>query len=199
MNQTTKKSTTSILLGFFLLAGANVNAQVLPKFGVKGGVNYSTFNNTNNTEYKAGVLAGVFANISIPATPMAVQPEILYAQYGSNFEDTDAKFSVDYIQVPVLAKFAFGPPKSPVVPEVFFGPYAGFKVNSELQGQNVSVESDDFFESTDLGVAVGAGVNISRINLEFRYTAGLTNVVANPDFEDDQKNGAFSLTAGIRF
>ncbi len=194
-----KKTISGLVLGIFVLAGSAAYAQVMPTFGIKGGVNYSTFNNTNDAEYKAGVLAGVYSRISVPATPMVIQPEILYAQYGSNFEGTDAKFSVDYIQVPVLAKFGFGAPGVPVQPEVFFGPYAGFKVNSELSNSDISVDADDFFETTDLGVAVGAGVNINRISLEFRYTAGLRNVVANSDFEDDQKNGAFSLTAGISF
>ncbi|SMO58549.1 porin family protein [Gracilimonas mengyeensis] len=194
-----KKAISGIVLGLFLLAGSTAHAQMMPQFGVKGGLNYSTFNNTENTEYKAGALAGVFANFKVPNSPMAVQPEVLYAQYGSNFEDTDAKLSIDYIQIPVLAKFAFGPSESTVVPEVFFGPYAGFKVNSEVEGDEFTVETDDFFESTDFGVAVGAGVNISQVSLEFRYTAGLTNVVANSTFEDNQKNGAFSLTAGISF
>lgn len=194
-----KNTFCGIIIGAFILAGSAAHAQVLPQFGIKGGVNFSTFNNTDNTEYKTGVLAGVYSRISVPATPMVIQPELLYVQYGSNFEDTDAKFSVDYIQVPVLAKFGFGAPGVPVQPEVFFGPYAGFKVNSELSNSDISIDADDFFESTDLGVAVGAGVNINRVSLEFRYTAGLTNVVADSDFEDDQKNGAFSLTAGISF
>ncbi|MEX0846001.1 MAG: porin family protein [Balneolaceae bacterium] len=194
-----RKIVSGIIIGVFIIAGSTAHAQVIPKFGVKAGVNYSTFNNSDDAEYKAGFIGGVFVNINIPATPAAIQPEILYAQYGSNFEDTDAKFSVDYIQVPVLAKFGFGAPGVPVQPEVFFGPYVGFKINSELEGSNFTVDADDFFESTDAGVVVGAGVKISQISLEFRYTAGLSNVIANSNFEDDQKNGAFSLTAGINF
>lgn len=194
-----KKTISGIILGALIIVGSTAHAQVLPKFGVKGGLNYSTYNNADNAEYKAGFLGGVYANIKIPGSPAAIQPEVLYAQYGSNFEGTDAKFSVDYIQVPVLAKFGFGAPAVPVRPEVFFGPYAGFKVNSDLEGQGGSINADDFFESTDFGVAVGAGVNISRLSIEFRYTAGLTNVIADSNFEDGEKNGAFSLTAGISF
>lgn len=194
-----KRLISGLIVGAFMVAGSTAQAQLLPKFGVKAGLNYATFNNTNNAEYKAGLGAGIYARINIPATPMAIQPEALYVQYGSNFEDSDGSFSVDYVQIPVLAKFGFGAPGVPIRPEVFFGPYAGFNINSEISGQNISADADDFFEGTDAGVVVGAGLRISRLNLEFRYTAGLTNVVADPNFEDNQKNGAFMLSAGIDF
>lgn len=188
----------SIVTGLILLFSVTAQAQVLPKFGVKAGLNYATFNNTDGAEYKAGFLGGVYAKINVPATPMAIQPEILYAQYGANDENSDASFSVDYIQIPVLAKFGFGAPGVPVKPEVFFGPYAGFNINSEIEDSNISVNADDYFESTDLGVVVGAGVQVSKLSFEFRYTAGLTNVFAD-QYADDEKNGAFSLNVGINF
>lgn len=194
----TKTTILSIVIGLILLFSATAQAQVLPKFGVKAGLNYSTFNNADGTEYKAGFLGGVYVNINIPATPMAIQPEVLYAQYGANDENSDASFSVDYVQIPVLAKFGFGAPAVPVKPEVFFGPYAGFNINSEIEDSNVSVDADDFFEGTDFGVVVGAGVQVSKLNFELRYTAGLTNVLKE-QFADEEKNGAFSLNVGINF
>lgn len=194
-----KKILCGVLFGAFIIAGSTAHAQVLPKFGVKAGLNYATFNNTDNAEYKTGFLGGVYVNINIPATPVAIQPEVLYAQYGSNFENTEAKYSLDYIQIPVLAKFGFGAPAVPVKPEVFFGPYAGFNINSEFDDGSGSANADDLFEGTDFGVVVGAGVSISRLSLEFRYTAGLTNVISESTQEDGQKNGAFALTAGIHF
>lgn len=101
----------SLVTGVILLFSATVQAQVLPKFGIKAGLNYSTFNNADGVEYKAGFLGGVYANINIPGSPAAIQPELLYAQYGANAEGTDGKLSVDYIQIPVLAKFGFGAPR----------------------------------------------------------------------------------------
>lgn len=188
----------SIITGLILLISATAQAQVLPKFGVKAGLNYATFNNADGTEHKAGFLGGVYAKVNIPATPMAIQPEVLYAQYGTNSENSDASFSVDYIQIPVLAKFGFGAPAVPVKPEVFFGPYAGFNINSEIEGTNISVNADDYFVGTDFGVVVGAGVQVSKLNFELRYTAGLTNVLKE-QYADDEKNGAFSLNVGINF
>lgn len=193
-----KKVVSGIIIGAFIFVGSTAQAQMLPKFGIKAGLNYSTFNNTDNAEYKAGFIGGVYTKINIPASPVAIQPELLYAQYGSNAANTDGKFSVDYIQVPVLAKFGFGAPGVPIKPEVFFGPYAGFNVNAEIEDNTTSVDADEFFRNTDWGVVVGAGVQVTKLSFELRYTAGLTDVYED-QYADGEKNGAFSLTVGINF
>lgn len=195
-----KKKTTiiSVITGILFLFGATAQAQVLPKFGVKAGLNYSTFNNADGAEYKAGFLGGVYANINIPGSPAAIQPELLYAQYGANAEGTDGKLSVDYIQIPVLAKFGFGAPGVNIRPEVFFGPYAGFTINSELEDAGFSVDADEVFKNSDFGVVVGAGLQVSKLNFELRYTAGLTDVFEDA-YADGEKNGAFALAIGINF
>lgn len=188
----------SLVTGVVLLFSATAQAQVLPKFGVKAGLNYSTFNNADGVEYKAGFLGGVYANINIPGSPAAIQPELLYAQYGANAEGTDGKLSVDYIQIPVLAKFGFGAPGVNIKPEVFFGPYAGFTINSELEDAGFAVDADEVFKNSDFGVVVGAGLQVSKLNFELRYTAGLTDVFEDA-YADGEKNGAFALAVGINF
>jgi len=188
----------SLVTGVILLFSATVQAQVLPKFGIKAGLNYSTFNNADGVEYKAGFLGGVYANINIPGSPAAIQPELLYAQYGANAEGTDGKLSVDYIQIPVLAKFGFGAPGVNIKPEVFFGPYAGFTINSELEDAGFAVDADEVFKNSDFGVVVGAGLQVSKLNVELRYTAGLTDVFEDA-YADGEKNGAFALAIGINF
>lgn len=192
-----KKLSVSLLAGFFAMVSlATAEAQIKPKFGVKGGVNYSTFNNVDGVEYKPGILAGVYADLKIPMTPMSVQPEVLFTQYGADIEDTDASFNVNYLQVPVLLKFDF---QSPLVkPNVFFGPYAGFNLSSEIKNNDASLNLNDETQSTDFGVVIGAGVDIRKFRVGVRYTAGLTNV-ADQNFNDDAKNGAFALTAGVSF
>ncbi len=189
-----KKLIAGSVLAAFLMISGIAHAQVLPKFGIKGGVNYSTFNNADNVEYKPGFMGGIYSNINIPATPVSIQPEVLFAQYGANIEGTDASFNVNYIQVPVLLKFGFG--VAGVKPNVFFGPYAGFNIKSEVKNNDGSINLDDQFEDTDFGVAVGAGIDISKFSIGVRYTAGLKNV-ANSSLNSDAKNGAIALSLGI--
>ncbi|MEQ8524280.1 porin family protein [Gracilimonas sp.] len=188
-----------LICGLFITlmtCGITTQAQVLPKFGVKAGANYSTFNNTDNVEYKAGFVGGIYSSIKVPASPLTIQPEVLYVQYGAGIENSDAWFRVNYLQIPVLLKFGFNTPG--VQPNVFFGPYMGINLNSEVKNESGSINLDDQAEGTDFGIAVGAGLDISKFNIGLRYTAGLKDV-ANDNFNDEAKNGAFALTVGVEF
>jgi len=193
----TKKITTIITVVLLTIGfSSKTQAQVIPEFGVKGGLNYATFNDTDNVEYKPGFLIGGYLNFKIPASPMSVQPEILYAQYGAKAEDADFEFDVNYIQVPVLLKFGFDTPGAQ--PNVYFGPYMSFNTKAEVENNDGSINLDDSAKDTEFGVVVGAGVDVSKLRLGLRYTAGLTNV-ADDDFNDSAKNGAIALTVGIGF
>lgn len=171
-------------------------AQSLPEFGVKGGLNYSTFNDTEDVEYKTGFLIGGYANFKIPMSPVSVQPEVLFAQYGAKAEGADFEFNVNYVQIPVLLKFGFETPAAQ--PNVYFGPYMSFNTKAEVANNDGSFNLEDDAKDTEFGVIVGAGVDISKLRLGLRYSAGLTNV-AEDDFNDSAKNGAIALTVGIAF
>jgi hypothetical protein len=171
-------------------------AQSLPEFGVKGGLNYSTFNDTEDVEYKTGFLIGGYANFKIPLSPISVQPEVLFAQYGAKAEGADFEFNVNYVQIPVLLKFGFETPAAQ--PNVYFGPYMSFNTKAEVANNDGSFNLEDNAKDTEFGVIVGAGVDISKLRLGLRYSAGLTNV-AEDDFNDSAKNGAIALTVGIAF
>jgi len=92
-----------------------------------------------------------------------------------------------------LAKFSFAP--GPIQPHVYFGPYAGFEINSKASGNNITVDIDNV--NTDFGGIVGAGADInagvSKLNLGVRYGFGLTKMFENSDV----KNGVISVVAGI--
>ena len=53
MRENMKRNITiiGVLTGLLLLLSTTAQAQVLPKFGVKAGLNYSTFNNADGAEY----------------------------------------------------------------------------------------------------------------------------------------------------
>ncbi len=175
------------------------HAQLLPEFGIKGGVNFATLNNLDGVETKTGILGGVYTKIKIPATPVSVQPEVLYAQYGANDGNGDLFITLNYIQVPVLLKFGFELPAAPFKPNVFFGPYASFKTKAELEN-STSVGGQNFGDNVkdqDYGVVVGAGVDVSKFRIDLRYTAGLVDIFE--EGADGEKNGALALTVGVGF
>ncbi len=188
----------SLFIAAILIVGTTTNskAQVLPKFGIKGGLNYATLNNIDDVEYRPGLLIGGFAEFKVPASPMSIQPEVLYAQYGSDIEGSDASFKLNYIQVPVLMKFGFETPAA--TPNVYFGPYANFLINSEIANDTGSFNLEENTKNSTFGVIIGAGVDVSKFQFGVRYTAGLTNV-ADDNFSDEAKNGAFGITVGVSF
>lgn len=179
----------------FALCGVLFVTQASAQFGLRAGVNFANFNDVDGLDLNSntGFMVGLYYDFEVPASPVSVQPEVLYTQKGT--EQGGTKINLDYIEVPVLVKFSFAP--GPVTPSVYLGPYAGFVMNSEASDGSVSVEIDN--AQTDFGGVVGGEIDInagtSNINLGLRYGFGL-----NEAFEDGQgKNGVFSIVGGISF
>jgi len=103
-----KKSVLSIAIA--LLSITAMSAQEYVMFGVKGGATYlgdglSAFNDQNTRiSFNLGLLA------EIPLTDkFSAQPEVLYSMQMYNIEyknnADDIEYQLDYISIPVLAKF----------------------------------------------------------------------------------------------
>lgn len=193
-----KKLTYSLFLFFFTFAFAQTaTAQERPQIGIKGGINFATFNDVDDVEYRPGLVAGAFLDLPIENSPISIQPEVLFAQYGSNIEDSDAYFEADYVQFPVLFKVDFVS-ESATTPNIYFGPYLSFNTGSEVKNDNIAINLEDETEPTDFGAVVGLGFDTEHAQFGVRYTAGVTKV-EDASFESDAKNGAFSVTLGIKF
>ncbi len=206
------KKIAGILCILLTLVFMTNEAKAQVDFGIRAGVNFATFNNTDlDTESRTGLMAGFYLNYHIPNSPISIQPEILYTQKGAavTFPDdsgppTISEYKLDYITIPVLAKFDYVL-DGPVTPHVYFGPYVAFNINAEAQyeepGGSITEDIGDQIRNTDFGVVVGAGVDISRFNVSFRYSVGLTPVFedAQAAGNDDIKNGVLSIAAGFTF
>lgn len=86
-----------------------------PQFGVKGGVNISSFtgDDIGDVDARTSFNLGVFMELPI-SNRFSIQPEVLYSGQGftvnqrgqDNIFDTgqNTEYQLDYIQVPILAK-----------------------------------------------------------------------------------------------
>lgn len=189
-----------LLSAVILISAPNAQAQL----GVKAGLNSANFNDTDaSTDSRMGLMAGVTYDFAIPMSPITIQPGVFYAQKGaeSSSELGDGKIKLDYVEIPVVAKFDFILDNPMLTPHVYFGPYMGFNINaeSEISGEEGSLSGDieDEVKGTDFGVVVGAGADITKFNVGLRYSAGLSDIAENDAF--DGKNGVFSIVAGINF
>lgn len=176
-----------LLLSLLLLTGTfAVNAQSV-KFGVKGGVNFATIRgNDLDVDSKTGFHVGGVAELKL-GDKFSLQPELLYTELGT--KDSDNELTLNYISVPVMAKFYLLEGFS-----VEAGPQFSFLVKDELETPVgiLNPQTEDF----DFGLNVGLGYNFNNgLFVQSRYTLGVSPIQENPDV----KNGAFQLSLGYQF
>ncbi|WP_034258062.1 porin family protein [Altibacter lentus] len=196
------------------LAMATANAQEV-KLGVKAGVNFAklTGDAVEDADGRTGFHLGGVVEIPVSET-FAVQPEVLYSQQGLQqetdfFGDTlETKLKLDYINVPVMAKYYVTDGLS-----IEAGPQFGFNVKAETE---ISVEGDsdgDEIEGTtdvsdsvsgfDLGLGGGLAYQLNNgVFFQARYMFGISNVDEDDDegfIGDNLTNSTLSFSAGIKF
>ena len=186
-----------LFLMIFSFSLNQAEAQNRPGFGIRGGLNFANLNDIDaDVDSRTGIMLGVYTNFLIPNSPVYIQPEVLYTQKG--YEVGDGTVKLDYIEIPVLARFDFITDGN-ITPNVYFGPYIGFNVNAEAEGDGGELDIDEAVEGTDFGVVVGGGLDFGRIDLGVRYGAGLSEIFEDGPFGDgsEAKNGVISITAGL--
>ncbi|HEX7048670.1 MAG TPA: porin family protein [Longimicrobiales bacterium] len=190
----------SALLG----VGMPVSAQAQGiSFGATVGLNRATIASEELEEgsdlsARYGLLIGGFMEVAT-GNRFAIRPELLFVQKGVEFEEGDdtgaLKFS--YIEVPVLARFALDVRgASAVTPVLFAGPAIGFRVDAELESTDDDTgDVSDIYKSTDFGLVLGGGLEVSSLSFDLRYEIGLMKL---DDAEDiaELSNRGLSLTVG---
>lgn len=172
-----------LIIVCFIAASMNVGAQGI-KFGVKGGANFSDFdgkdiNSSTLTSYHFGALVEIKV-----FSKFAIQPEAMFSSQGAKVEGSD-DFKLDYISVPVLAKFYLISDRL----SLDVGPQFSFLVNDNLE-ETYKTESFDF-----AGVG-GIGLNITKnFFAQARYVIGLTEMSK----EAEVKNKVIQLSVGYTF
>lgn len=178
-----KKASISILSLFFLF---NVNAQQA-QLGIKGGVNISSLNYSNNanSNSKVGLHLGVLAHIHASRT-WAIQPELIYSLEGASSKiipQGTVHTNLNYLNIPVLLQYMF---------DNGFrfegGPQLGFLLSAKTKSGNVTVTNSSF-QSTAVAIPLGVGyLAPSGLGLDARFVFGLSNINANKNGSIIQSN-----------
>lgn len=166
------------------------------ELGLKAGINVSSFQGGNDGIARNSLLGyhiGLTAENRINRN-FAIQPEFLFSRVGGEEMYSDglqARYYLDYVSVPVMAKFYLGDQLS-----LDFGPQLGFLVKDRAN------YSDDYFDydaganTFDLGFNFGLSLNLDRYWFaQARYNIGVTNAFDNPDAQ----NSVFQFSLGRRF
>lgn len=180
-----------IIVVALLLSATVTQAQSLVNFGIKAGPNFSSFNGGTNIDYSSRTSwhAGLVAEIK--AFPnMSIQPELLYSSQGAKVDGV-GDFNLDYVSIPVLAKFYIISDKI----SLEAGPQFSFLVDERKQAWNDITTSADN-NSFDFALVGGLGLNITQsFFAQARYGIGLTEATKDADI----KNAVFQVSLGYMF
>lgn len=166
--------------------------------GIKGGLNLAdlAYENDLETSFKPGLLVGGFITYSTDSG-FGFGGELNYVMRGT--ELVDQNITLNYLELPLYVKYFFGQPGEKLRPKVMLGPSLGFLLSADAATNDVS----ENFETIDAGLMLAGGVNYSLgggkwLNLDLRYTYGLTNISA---FENAPEvfNRNLALTVGVSF
>jgi len=199
-----------VLIGVVALAALAVPSAATAQgltFGAKGGVTLGTlsFDPEDSADYGYRIGLAVGGYVALPlGSRLTIQPEGLFNQRGAKAseEGLESKIALDYIDVPVLVKYAItrGGSRSFFV---FGGPSAAFKVRSRATATfgdtTIDLDADDDIESFEFGVVAGGGVDFGKWSIDGRYSLGLSNLNKDPEDDVTIKSRAFSVLAGFRF
>lgn len=205
-----KLITTGLFLAFTGIVSAqqeatNMNDKTF-SFGVKGGVNFATITSGDDdfdspdsrTSFHVGVLA------EMPVSDIfSIQAEALYSGQGFDldFEGPDndnAEVQLDYINVPILAKFYITEGLS-----IEAGPQFSFLVNEEFDFNPNSNDGDidledTAFEAEEFEFGVAAGITFQTnmgLFASGRYTRGFTDIYNDVNVQ----NSVFQISVGYKF
>lgn len=189
-----------LITSFILLFSATNYAQEDLKFGVKGGVSTTNltsdyFSQTNNT---MGLYVGFFSEIPL-SRRLFIQPEVLYANQGAEIEaildggTASGEYVLDYLQVPVLAKFRFFQNLS-----LEAGSSFNFLLNQEYKA-GINSRSD-FAKSFEFGGVVGVSYGMHNgLFGSARYYQGFTDAFNQNSGPKDVTNSGFQIGVGYGF
>ena len=207
-----------ILISVALIMAVTINTSVKaqnqgsPSFGVKGGANFSNLYTADaeNNKSDAGYNVGLFSKFPISSN-LAFQPEIYFTTkgaeitYNNAFVNGSARFSINYIEVPVLLVVNVSGNF-----DISVGPYVSYLVSGKVKNaSNIdlfnfedNINTEDF-NRFDEGFAAGASLDFKSVNVGVRYSYGLTKVGKERTYLEttytfpDANNGVLSFYASI--
>lgn len=170
--------------------GAGIGALV-------GYVNTSATGDTNDTDFKfdsgSGWMAGIWFGGNRNGV-LGVMGELSYVlkkvKPVGNPNETEPTVELGYLEIPVLLRINIGQASANGFRVYFLaGPAFDFKVSDNRDDFGFD---DNAFESFDIGILGGGGIEVARLAFEVRGNWGLQNIVAK-DITDGRSLKAFSL------
>lgn len=177
------KRILTVLLSLLVVCSVHSYAQV--RFGVTGGMNFSTSKFKElDVKAKTGWNAGLTCLVDLPLG-LSLQPSLVYTQKNANVTETIAQ-NMGFVELPVSLQW--GPDLLLFRPFVDFTPYIGYAVTNKTYGDiKFSSSSWKDKERFEYGVGIGGGINVWKLQFIARYNwnfGSLYNVEGWNDIKD---------------
>jgi hypothetical protein len=153
-------------------------------------------NSTINFDTKTGWEGGIWFGGNRGGT-VGVMGEILYAKKKQQVAGTTGSTTLSYLEIPILLRINIGSQSREGISVYgLVGPVADINLKADFNGVDVKKS----YESLDLGILFGGGIEITRVLIEARYNKGLRNVLSSTgSLAQDIKTHSFALLFGVRF
>lgn len=207
-----KKLLTFVALVASFLFASNADAQV--KFGLKGGLNVSSFSFSEevfDASNRAGFFIGPMVKVTIPVTGLSVDAGVLYDQkeadvkYNADENFSETKIKQKSLNIPVNVRYGIGLGSTANV-FLFAGPQWGINVGDKTFKWNTA--SSYSLKKSNFSVNVGAGVTLlSHLQLSANYNiacgksadASLAKVGETVLKGDKSHNNSWQIALGYWF
>ena len=165
----------------------------------------------DDTKYKAGFAVGLEGQYQLNNW-FALSAAVMYQQQGFKIKDLDdLKWSNDYINIPIMAKFYVTKGLS-----LNAGLQPGFLVKAKMKGDvtlggekhSYDVDMKDAYNKFDFSIPISIAYELPMgLTFEARYIMGATNVgkdvfdsgTSSFDKYYKNKNDVFQITVGYKF
>ena len=185
-----------LLIGFVLISLTVYGQKETIEYGIKGGLNYSSFIDNNNDDIpadykgKIGFHLGGFVSFGI-SDKISIRPELVFSQQGSDFTIKAANLNIQNPGDPNIISSINGEIREsllllPIIVELNlnkkfrfeFGPQFGYSLNREVEYKNNPVGNalirNDDSEKFELGLGLGLGYSVSNdLGISLRYNYGI--------------------------
>lgn len=201
-----------LLILLLFIAVYNTGSFAQMQIGLKLGGNIAnlTGDDAGNPDSKVAFAFGGFFAYQLSSL-FVVQPEVYYTMKGAKDKlsisgtDIDITITLNYIEIPVLAKLLIPVKGSNINPSIFAGPFVGInttaKSKAEYSGGSEEADIEDI-KSTEFGLQFGGGVGFNmgknKLGVDIRYILGLTTIDDSAE-ETDVKNGVINFNLYYSF